>query len=102
MAKTATVTEGQTLLDVAMQELGSPESIFDLADANGLAITAELTSGQALVIPTSLAARAELVAYYASRQHRINTATTDATSPPDPEPIVGDFHHPDFHTPDFN
>ena len=68
------VTEGQSLLDVAIQELGSVEALFDLADAAGLGITDQLTAGQVLAVPASPAAQPELAAYFASRGQRINTS----------------------------
>ena len=101
--RNVTISDGQTLLDIAVQELGALEAVFDLADANGLHITDTLAAGQVLVVPESAAQRLELVGYYAARAHRVNTGGGGlATTPPDPEPTNTDFHHPDFHTPDFH
>ncbi len=85
MIKTTTITEGQSLLDVALQELGSVAGLFDLADAAGLAITDQLTPGQVLAVPASAAARPELVGYYAGRAYRVNTGDTPPpAAPPTP------------------
>ncbi len=46
---TVTVKERQTLLDIALQTSGSVEAVVDLALANGLSITDELSDGQVLV-----------------------------------------------------
>ena len=92
------VTAGQSLLDVAIQELGSLEALFDLADAAGLAITDVLTPGQVLEVPTSSVARPELVSYFSSRQQRVNTGDTP---PPPPPPEVHDFKEIDFKPVDF-
>ena len=81
MNKTTTITEGQSLVDVAMQELGSVAGLFDLADAAGLAITDVLTPGQVLAVPASAAARPELVSYFAARAYRVNTGDTPAPAP---------------------
>lgn len=76
----ATISDGQSLLDVALQELGSIAALFDLADANGLGITDALAAGQVLAVPASAAARPELAGYFAARQVRINTG--DVVVPP--------------------
>lgn len=43
-----TVKDRQSLLDVAIQVLGSAEGVFSLAERNGLSITDRLTDGQVL------------------------------------------------------
>lgn len=43
-----TVKDRQSLLDVAIQVLGSPTGVFALAERNGLSITDRLTDGQQL------------------------------------------------------
>jgi hypothetical protein len=77
------ITDGQSLLDVALQELGSVETLFDLADANGLAITDELAAGQVLAVPASAATVVYTVNYLAQRAQRINTGD-EATPAPTP------------------
>lgn len=42
--------EHQTLLDIAIQQAGSIEALFDIAEANGLSVTEDLVSGQQLII----------------------------------------------------
>jgi hypothetical protein len=73
MSQTTVITAGQSLLDVAIQELGSVEALFDLADAAGLAITDELTPGAVLPVPFSAASKPDIVGYFYTRQQRINT-----------------------------
>lgn len=94
------ISDGQTLLDIALQECGAVEAVFDLADANGLHITDALAPGQVLTVPASSSARPEMVGYYAARGHRVNTGTIIPAAPA-PGPL-GDFHHPDFNSDDFN
>ncbi|MFD2787934.1 hypothetical protein [Hymenobacter rubripertinctus] len=72
------ITEGQSLLDICIQELGSIEALMELADANGLAITDDLETGEQLQIPDSLLSRPEVAAYFAARRQRINTANYPA------------------------
>jgi len=45
------VLPGQTLFDIAIQELGSAEGAFELAVLNGLNITDDLVPGQELILP---------------------------------------------------
>jgi len=45
------VLPGQTLFDIAIQELGSAEGAFELSILNGLNITDELVPGQELILP---------------------------------------------------
>ncbi len=83
---TTTVTAGQSLVDVAIQELGSLDALFDLAAANGLAITGALSAGQVLEVPASALARVAVAGYFAGRVLRVNTANDPAptgAAPPD-------------------
>ncbi|MCB2379791.1 LysM peptidoglycan-binding domain-containing protein [Hymenobacter sp. BT635] len=83
------VSDGQSLLDICLQELGTVAVAPELATANGLRITSALQAGQRLVIPASLASRPDIAAYFASRQQRINTGQGSELLPvgPDPEPV---------------
>ena len=84
------VSSGQSLLDVCLQELGSTAALFELADANGLAVTDALAPGQQLVVPASVLGRPEVVSYLAGR--RINTSGTVATAAPEPQPAPSFFN----------
>ena len=88
------ITQGQSLADVAIQELGSVAALFDLADANGLAITDDLHAGQLLTVPTSANGRPELASYFAARAYRVNTAA-DTIRAARPLPIA-DLSAADF------
>jgi len=46
------VLQGQTLIDIAVQELGSAEAAYGLAVLNNLSVTDELVPGQELQLPT--------------------------------------------------
>lgn len=92
MTKTATITEGQSLLDVALQELGSVATLFDLADAAGLGITDMLSAGQVLEVPPSAAARPEIAGYYQARQYRVNTSAEAAPT----KPRIYDYDRTDY------
>jgi hypothetical protein len=91
------VSEGQSLLDVAIQEYGTVEALFDLADANGIAITDVIAPGRVLVVPSSAAAVPALADYFRARQRRINTGA------PVPPLILlrRDFKASDFNLIDF-
>lgn len=54
---TVNVLPGQTLLDVAIQHLGDQSAVAALAQANGLDMTATITAGQVLTLPTVVSKR---------------------------------------------
>lgn len=93
------ISAGQSLVDVALQELGSVAALFDLADAAGLAITDALTPGQQVPVPLSRSARPDVAAYFSGRAQRLNTG---APAAPDPAPRRRDFKPTDFSRPDFS
>jgi hypothetical protein len=89
-----TASEGQSLVDVAIQELGTVAGLFDLADAQGLAITDALTPGQVLLVPYSTASQPDTVNYFKKRIQRINTGDTGVG--------IGQLARHDFDFPDFD
>lgn len=42
---------GQTLVDIAIQELGDADRVFEIATMNGLSLTDELEPGRVLMVP---------------------------------------------------
>ena len=78
MASNIPVISEQTLLDLAMQELGSVEAVFASGRLNGLSITADLTPGS--MINTTLPVySAPVVKYY--RDTRFRPASARQASP---------------------
>ena len=94
------VSAGQSLLDICLQELGDAEALFELAAANGLAITDPLTPGQLLILPAGAVVNSELVAYYRARNLRLNTANLPPLPEPEPESLV-DWDETDFDNDDW-
>lgn len=82
------ITQGQSLVDVAVQAQGTVASLFDLADANGIAITDLLTPGQVLAVPASAGADIAVAGYFAGNAYRVNTGDVAATAP---VPQAGDY-----------
>ena len=79
---TVTVLEGQSLLDIALQELGSLEGAYNLAVLNGLSLTDSLAAGMLLQLPDVVDKR--IVNYYLERNIRpatgkITRGTFDST-----------------------
>lgn len=67
----------QSLFDLALQEYGYPEAAFDLALANGMALSDELTVGDELVLPNLDEQRArDILAYYKANAITPATALT--------------------------
>ena len=67
------VLQGQSIFDIAIQELGSDEGAFDLAVLNGISVTDELTPGQELALPAIV--NKAIASYYANKG--IKPATVD-------------------------
>lgn len=49
--RTITVASGQTLPDIAVQHCGDVAAWSEIAQLNSLGLTAEITSGQSLIVP---------------------------------------------------
>jgi len=49
--KEITVLNNQSLFDISVQEYGTIEAVFELAQANDISVTANLVAGQRLVVP---------------------------------------------------
>ncbi len=65
--------QGQSLIDIAIQELGSAEGAYALAELNGLSISDELVPGQELELPD--VQNKSIASYYANKA--IKPATED-------------------------
>lgn len=94
------ISEGQTLRDVALQELGSIDAIYELAIANGLNYISTLSAGQELKISDIL--RAKYDAYkdvsiqFKRESYRVKTGAFE-----DSALFEGDFDEEDNNDSDF-
>ena len=63
--KQVIIQEGQSLVDVALQELGSIEGLFALLGANpGLDLDSDLEAGQKVLVNESDIVNQDIVDYY--------------------------------------
>lgn len=79
-----TIHSRQSLLDIAVQECGTFEAAWELAERNGLALTDELTTGAVIdYLPEQVASK-QVVDRLAARRIRPATAATkeDAATAP--------------------
>jgi hypothetical protein len=51
MTETATIQEGQNIIDLAIEHLGDQSGVIALALANGVSITGNMVPGAKLVLP---------------------------------------------------
>lgn len=58
------VLKGQSLFDIAVQETGSVENVFELAFANDLSITDILQAGTEIIIPDTIEKDKNVYGYY--------------------------------------
>ncbi len=49
--KSVKVLDGQTLVDIAVQELGDAERVMEIAEANEMKVTDDLVSGSEIMVP---------------------------------------------------
>lgn len=63
----ATILHNQSILDFAIQHTGSAQNAFEIAMANNMSVTDQLTAGTELVIPNSVAMDVDVKNYYQSK-----------------------------------
>lgn len=85
MPNTVTVHQGQCLADIAIQHCGDMTAIFEIAELNGLEITALVEPGSQLEVPDPY--DPALVKYLAERNHI--PATGDAVEAETVRPLTG-------------
>jgi hypothetical protein len=79
------VVYGQNIIDVAIQEYGKAEAIFELAQANGLSLSEIMDVGQSLGIDANNIQDLEIVQFFKERNFIVVTGNeTEAT-------VTGDF-----------
>ncbi len=71
------VIAGQSLSDIAVQEDGTIETVFDWALANNISVTEILKAGTVLVNPNSEHKDTERASYFKGIQKKIATALTN-------------------------
>lgn len=59
-----TVSDGQTLLDVALMVAGTVEAVWDIAEANGMSVTDSLTEGDELMTDGTAVSAGRVVERY--------------------------------------
>ena len=87
------VKYGQTLFDIALEQYGCEEGIITLAEDNALAIDAELTPGQILLVQSTLpvisANNQTIATYFKTNKVHINSQFI-------PSKTIGQFLPTDF------
>ena len=74
--ETITVLHNQSLFDIAIQHTGSAENCFEIAAANGLAVSDILSAGS-ILIPGILKYNNDILNYYISKKIQPATALTN-------------------------
>lgn len=75
--KTIPILNNQSLIDIALQHRGTATAAFEIAVANELSLTDDLTVGKIQVIPETLYANRDIADYYRSKGLLPATAVTD-------------------------
>ena len=72
-----TVLSNQTLLDLAIQQYGSAEAVFILAEENQISPSQDLETGMEIIVP-ELHVNKDMEVY--CKTNHVNPATADSTS----------------------
>lgn len=64
------VEDGQTVIDMAMQTTGDAARIFDYAQMNGIAITDDISAGDAVTVPSATIDKAGIVKMLAVKANK--------------------------------
>ena len=72
-----TAIQSQSLLDLAVQEYGTPEAVVQLAFYNQLSVTDELVPGQVLELPDFEGKNIDVADYFVKKAIVPATALTD-------------------------
>ncbi|WP_172918364.1 hypothetical protein [Capnocytophaga canis] len=70
------ILHNQSLLDTCLQHTGTIESLFDLALANDLSVTDDLTAGQGFEIPNNVEKDKGILNYYTAKNIQPATGFT--------------------------
>ncbi len=80
--QTIRISEGQNIIDVAVQQYASVEGLFELAAENDLSVTHQLVPAQELKLPLVSAIRSTPERRtYLARSQRVNTTQETAYTP---------------------
>ncbi|MDY3352249.1 hypothetical protein PG357_09690 [Riemerella anatipestifer] len=72
-----TLLHNQSLLDACLQHTGTIEGVFELAMANGLAITDDMEAGQVMKLTEDIKKDRDIFNYYAAKSIQPATAITE-------------------------
>lgn len=77
--KKVTIVPGQTLIDIALQELGDAATLFEVAQYNDRSITDDLAAGDVLTVPDYALDRRAIVSTFANLANRPASGITTAS-----------------------
>lgn len=74
--KTIQVLYGQTIVDIALQELGDPERAVEVAELNSLSLSDDLDGGQLIDVPDYDSDKRDLVNLFTNKANAPASADT--------------------------
>lgn len=75
-----TVSKGQNIIDVCIQELGSVEGLIHLLRENNLTPNSDLVPGNEMLIPVEEVVDAPTRSFFRSLKYKVNTGIVPDTS----------------------
>jgi hypothetical protein len=79
-AKRVKILDGQTLIDIAIQELGDVSRVFEISELNDVSLTAALVPGSYLVLPVADNKKRFMVQLFSDPANKPASACTDEDS----------------------
>ncbi len=74
------ISEGQTLIDIAIQYLGDASRYVEIIELNNLTITEDIHAGDELIIPTVTNEKTAIVSLFRKKNIKPASAITDIIS----------------------
>jgi len=68
---------GQTIIDIAMQELGDASRIFEVADLNNISVTSDLVPGSLIAVPNPAPEKSNIVKLFSNPALKPASMQTD-------------------------
>jgi len=65
--KNTAILDRQTLIDITAQELGDLERVYEIAELNGLSLTDDLITGNAIMVPDADKSKINITRLFADK-----------------------------------
>lgn len=78
--KAVKILDGQTIIDIAAQELGDLERSYEIAQMNGMNLTDELTAGEMIDVPDADISKRNIISLFADEANAPASDTPESST----------------------